>query len=322
MIDPITIAETTKKVAEAAEKVGGASQKLSKVESVAESESLTPLKAKSAELSGAAKDAPFVEKKPVELNDAPAKTDFVDKLPNDAQSDVAAQAKEVSFVDKMPDSPTEGDAFNKIDMPSDMRAKLQQEMAENKGLASLIHDNPKLNVERWLNTQNPIDQDLLKIVNGRTPVNGKYYAGNVFYFNPDLNHHLQEKLESSNGVVNCGQKDLKSLSFTREQLIELDKKYPDGVPFTKEGFPDFSKAAPKGPDGKPVTVTLDKFSGNELKDCIDAQNKWAAAGGNTEVAGYTWHHVQKAEGMADYMLRVPAEVHALVKHSGGASQSH
>lgn len=66
--------------------------------------------------------------------------------------------------------------------------KLLSEMSNNKALAQLIKENPKLNIMRWEKSQRKT-VDLSKIVRtnkGNLPPNYKY-AGSTFYANPALN---------------------------------------------------------------------------------------------------------------------------------------
>lgn len=126
---------------------------------------------------------------------------------------------------------------SKTGLTSRKKADLLGEMGADEELAKLIHSNPDVNVKRWLNTRNHVDKNLVaKTANGRMVPNGQVYAGNVYYFNPHLNSGLKARLKNS-GTVNLK----KFGSFSYEDLIKLDKLYPDGVPFTKEGFPILPK---------------------------------------------------------------------------------
>ena len=97
---------------------------------------------------------------------------------------------------------------------------------------------------------------------------------------------------------------------------ELAAKYPDGVPFTEDGFPDFSKYAKE-------TVKFEYPSVEALKadTCLTGNNyhdfKLANAkmGFKEKPAGYTWHH---NEDKMTLQL-VPTDLHMAVKHTGGAS---
>ena len=96
---------------------------------------------------------------------------------------------------------------------------------------------------------------------------------------------------------------------------KLAKKYPDGVEFTPDGYPDFSKYAEK-------TVKFDPPSADALKadTCLNANyshdfamaNK--AAGYKTTPQGYTWHHKEDMQTMQ----LIPTDLHQAVRHSGGA----
>jgi A nuclease of the HNH/ENDO VII superfamily with conserved WHH len=86
----------------------------------------------------------------------------------------------------------------------------------------------------------------------------------------------------------------------------LADKYPEGVRFTADGFPDFSPYAI-------ATVTFDpNFLGNYTSDFTEATRK---AGLETMLDGYTWHHHQDARTMQ----LVPIELHDAVRHAGGVS---
>ncbi len=86
---------------------------------------------------------------------------------------------------------------------------------------------------------------------------------------------------------------------------DLAKKYPDGVKFTKNGFPDFSPYNIK-------RVEVDDLVGDTYYDFIKA-NK--AAGFSSTPLGYTWHHVEDGRTL----LLVPSDLHSAVRHTGGAS---
>lgn len=97
---------------------------------------------------------------------------------------------------------------------------------------------------------------------------------------------------------------------------ELAAKYPDGVPFTKDGFPDFSAYAKD-------TVRFELPSSSALKadTCLTGNNahdfKLAnqMMGYKETPAGYTWHH---NEDMQTLQL-IPTDLHMAVRHTGGAS---
>ncbi len=85
---------------------------------------------------------------------------------------------------------------------------------------------------------------------------------------------------------------------------KLAEKYPKGVNFTKEGFPDFNPYAK-------VKVEVSGLTG-KASDFTMA-NK--AAGLKTTPTGYTWHHVENGTTM----ILVPTDLHQAVRHTGGAS---
>lgn len=191
--------------------------------------------------------------------------------------------------------------------------KLLSEMNSDEGLALLIHENPEFNIKRWLKTRNHVDQKAITpTAKGRIPINSRTYAGNVYYFNPHLNSGLKARLKKGNGYA-----DLRGMSkLSYDDLVKLDKMYPDGVPFTKQGYPDFSKVAAKGKDGKPIKVDIGTLSGNSNNDRIKAETIFQN-NGNKASAGFTWHHIENST----LLLRVPREIHQLVDHSGGMSTS-
>jgi hypothetical protein len=87
---------------------------------------------------------------------------------------------------------------------------------------------------------------------------------------------------------------------------KLAQKYPDGVRFTEDGFPDFSPYATH-------TVTFDPhFSGNRSIDFTEA-NKLAGLPETPD--GYTWHHCQDTHTM----MLVPSDMHDAIRHAGGVS---
>jgi hypothetical protein len=119
----------------------------------------------------------------------------------------------------------------------------------------------------------PPNMKKVKKVNGRYPINAEY-AGRT---------------------------------FPPEDLpIELRAKYPNGVRFTDEGFPDFG----------PYTVKEAKLDGLEGDLVHDFMRADRAA--NTSVRfrvenKLTWHHHQDARTMQ----LVPADLHEAVRHTGG-----
>ncbi len=120
-------------------------------------------------------------------------------------------------------------------------------------------------------------------INNRKPINSAY-AGKVF------------KLDRNNPNF------IKLSKAKQRELIKVQNKYPDGVPFNLQGFPDFSRYAIKKVDIK--------YTGSRGKD-FDAANK--AAKLKTTPDNYTWHHHENKTTMQ----LVPTDLHDLVKHTGG-----
>jgi hypothetical protein len=190
------------------------------------------------------------------------------------------------------------------------KADLLSEMNQDDELAKLIHSNPDFNVKRWLNTRNHVDKGkVARTANGRMVPNGQVYAGNVYYFNPHLNSGLKVRLKNS-GIVNL--KKFGSLSY--DDLIKLDKLYPDGVPFTKEGYPDFTKVAFKDKRGQTLKINIGQLSGDSKKDIQKAEALFQKMGYQWE-SGYTWHHIENSTEL----IRVPSAIHQLIDHAGGMS---
>ena len=196
-----------------------------------------------------------------------------------------------------------------IGLDAKQQEKLLNEMMDDIGLAELIHNNPQFNIKRWAIARKSVDKTKLAKVNGRTVVNGNQYAGKSFFFNPHLNRDIKAKLDAGNLYNNS----------TYEQLIALDKKYPNGIPFNEKGFPDFIKAnACYKTNGEVLKVTLPNFTGDRAKDNIMANNYLISKGINIKTEGYTWHHM---EGAPPTMVLVDSDVHSVVKHSGGHSMA-
>ena len=85
---------------------------------------------------------------------------------------------------------------------------------------------------------------------------------------------------------------------------DLAQRYPDGVRFSNDGFPDFSPYATH-------TVTFDpQYAGNTTTDFTQANR---LAGLPRTPDDYTWHHHQDTRTMQ----LVPTEVHDAVRHAGG-----
>ncbi|MBL9178092.1 MAG: HNH endonuclease [Verrucomicrobiaceae bacterium] len=89
---------------------------------------------------------------------------------------------------------------------------------------------------------------------------------------------------------------------------DLGKKYPQGVKFDKEGFPDFSPYR-QGPD-----VRID-MTGDSGKDLLAADKKAGVTEAWRKERGLTWHHHQDGETMQ----LIPSEVNGNTPHIGGAA---
>lgn len=197
----------------------------------------------------------------------------------------------------------------KTGLSIEKKGSLLKEMGEDEELAKLIHSNPEFNITRWLNTRNHVDQKLLAKDGNGVVKNGRVYAGNVYYFNPHLNRGLKARVERK------GFAELKKFGkLSNEDLLRLDKLYPEGVPFNKQGYPDFTKVAFKGKDGKPLKINIGSLTGDSKTDIAKAR-KIAAELGYPEIEGYTWHHIENTSEL----IRVPSAIHQLVDHSGGMS---
>lgn len=85
---------------------------------------------------------------------------------------------------------------------------------------------------------------------------------------------------------------------------DLAGRYPDGVRFTNDGFPDFGPYAVR-------TATFDpQYQGNTTTDFTIANR---LAGLPDTPDDYTWHHHQDTRTMQ----LVPEEIHDAVRHAGG-----
>ena len=200
---------------------------------------------------------------------------------------------------------------SKINLSAKKKANLLSEMADNEELAKLIHTNPEFNIKRWLNTRNHVDQTkLAKMADGNYVKNGRVYAGNVYYFNPNLNSALKARMDKGNGIVNLK----KFGNLTKEELLTLDKIYPNGVRFTKEGYPDFTKVAVKDKNGKTIKIDIGNLTGNSERDIKLAESLYQKMGYEPK-DGYTWHHIENSTEL----IRVPTSIHQLIDHAGGMS---
>lgn len=208
-------------------------------------------------------------------------------------------------------------------IPEDKIEKCLKECAEHPNLKKYLARDPK-NAQRWMNTRNPVDDRLVaRRADGRR-VQNYAYAGNVYYFDPANNRGLASRLVQGRGYANLKNgiplkdgKKLKVLSL--EQLEELDRMYPDGITFSKQGHPDFTPVAYKR-GGKPVIYDLSEFNQGKVErngDINKANKLFARDHGFATPSGYTWHHI---EGTRKVVL-VRTDVHELIDHAGGISMA-
>lgn len=81
--------------------------------------------------------------------------------------------------------------------------------------------------------------------------------------------------------------------------------HPSGVPFTKQGYPDFS-------DYSKAQVRLNRLTGDYYQDSFRANR---AVGLDKTPLGHTWHHVEDGKTLQ----LVPRSIHSEVRHTGGSS---
>lgn len=93
---------------------------------------------------------------------------------------------------------------------------------------------------------------------------------------------------------------------------DLAAKYPNGVRFSREGFPNF----------RPYAIAHVKVTGLTGVYSIDAKlanEELARKLGLPAVPktpdGFVWHHVEDGESL----LLLPQDLHNAVKHTGGAA---
>lgn len=229
---------------------------------------------------------------------------------------------------------------------------LLKEMSDNPELANLIRQNPELNIKKWIDINKPVNRKNVKKINGRYPVNSEY-AGKSYYFEPCFNNNLFKNNKEiiidgvktkrykiiDGGVNNNGIKTKTLLTDNDEIIVEelsngslrivetkvgkglmyYSRKYPNGVPYTKEGFPDFVKAGAckKDKNGELFVMEVPNGFTERAKDIdkatVLAKQKY---GKDFDMEGYTWHHLP---GPPDQLVLVDYNVHKMAKHSGGVS---
>jgi hypothetical protein len=87
---------------------------------------------------------------------------------------------------------------------------------------------------------------------------------------------------------------------------DLRAKYPKGIRFTSDGYPDFSPYSIK---------TVKPKAGLSGDRAIDEGRANKTAGLSETTPGYTWHHHQ--DGVT--MQLVPTDLHQAARHTGGAA---
>jgi len=194
----------------------------------------------------------------------------------------------------------------KLKISEKQKAELLDDIKLDEELGDLILDNPEFNIKRWLNTRQKVDKSL--IAKG---AKNRQYAGKNFYFHPSLNKNVQSTL-NRNGTFS---------NYTKEQLLKLDKQFPNGVPYTKSGFPDFvaAGACKLDKNGKLIKITMPNgsFTGDRNKDfAIAREYAEKIYGGKVLEDGYIWHHL---EGSPASMVLVKTECHEICRHAGGHS---
>jgi hypothetical protein len=81
---------------------------------------------------------------------------------------------------------------------------------------------------------------------------------------------------------------------------ELARKYPDGVRFTRDGYPNFGPYAIK-------TITFKKGFKDRAGDIAFANRMFDPP------PGYTWHHHQDGRRLQ----LIPTDLHEAIRHAGG-----
>lgn len=189
--------------------------------------------------------------------------------------------------------------------------RLYEDMASNPSLAEKICTNTDVNIPKWLSTRNHVDQHFITQVNGRFPINARVYAGNTYYFDPDFNSKLAARCKLGNGTVQLKTEGI----LTKNDLLELDRLYPRGVPFSKQGFPDFSHVAYKDKNGSPMIIDIGGLTGDRNAD-FDIAWRIFREMGYDRPNGYVWHHVENS----NKLILVPRKIHQLVDHTGSVAE--
>ena len=243
--------------------------------------------------------APLVVKADIRARDKKLISESFENLENPSRK-VFSKTENASILDKF---------ASNVGLTAKKKADLLLEMEKDEELAKLIHANPQFNIKRWLVSREKLNPNLIKArkSNGGMPPNWEF-SGKSYYLHPSLNPKLKSRfVDGFIEIKGCGR-------YSVEDFMKLDKLYPDGIPFTKEGFADFSKVAFKDRNGNPLVITLESLSGSSEKD-ISMAKKAAAQLGYIDNPEYTWHHIENSSSL----MRVPYAIHELVRHAGGMS---
>jgi hypothetical protein len=96
--------------------------------------------------------------------------------------------------------------------------------------------------------------------------------------------------------------------FDMSKLAQhIQIKYPHGVHFTAQRFPDFTRYA--------IRRVKIKMTGIDWIDKNAADKAAGFIGDNKRPAGYTWHHHYDCQTME----LIPAELNDIIDHTGGAA---
>lgn len=186
--------------------------------------------------------------------------------------------------------------FNKLS--KEFQEKLLKELETNEDLeVKILRDHSY--VDKWGKAQN-----------------GRWYADPAL--NPDLRKKLGETGEYDiRGWAKRDPAYRKNALMTKEKLEEIHKYMPDGVQKNPDGTVDFTNAAIRHPDGKPVIVDIGKLEATSDKDRRKAAKILFDNGFNYpegfDAGSTTWHHI---EGTSKLIL-VRWDVHALIDYVGG-----
>lgn len=199
----------------------------------------------------------------------------------------------------------------KLGLTKELKDDLLNALRGDDELADLILENPEFNIKRWLNTRKKVNKKLIA-----PDAKNRQYAGKNFYFHPSLNKNLQNYLNNKGNYSN----------YTKQQLLELDRMYPNGVPYTQSCFPDFVAAGVCKLDknGKLIKISMPNgmFTGVREKDFAIARTcAEKLYGTRIDEFGYIWHHLEPIEGSPASMVLVKTECHEICRHAGGHALS-